>query len=43
MPLHKTTGSQSVSSAHLAPAGMAGFVLANDSMSSNQSGEGDIR
>jgi len=28
---------------HLAPAGMAGFVLANGSMSSNQSGEGDIR
>ncbi|WP_145032548.1 class I SAM-dependent DNA methyltransferase [Caulifigura coniformis] len=29
--------------AHLAPAGMAGFVLANGSMSSNQSGEGEIR
>ena len=28
---------------HLAPAGVAGFVLANGSMSSNQSGEGDIR
>lgn len=28
---------------HLAPAGCAGFVLANGSMSSNQSGEGDIR
>jgi type I restriction enzyme M protein len=28
---------------HLAPYGMAGFVLANGSMSSNQSGEGDIR
>jgi type I restriction enzyme M protein len=28
---------------HLAPRGMAGFVLANGSMSSNQSGEGDIR
>jgi type I restriction enzyme M protein len=28
---------------HLAPAGMAGFVLANGSMSSNQSGEGAIR
>jgi type I restriction enzyme M protein len=28
---------------HLAPGGMAGFVLANGSMSSNQSGEGDIR
>ncbi len=28
---------------HLAPFGMAGFVLANGSMSSNQSGEGDIR
>jgi type I restriction enzyme M protein len=28
---------------HLAPAGIAGFVLANGSMSSNQSGEGDIR
>ena len=27
----------------LAPHGMAGFVLANGSMSSNQSGEGDIR
>jgi len=27
---------------HLAPHGMAGFVLANGSMSSNQSGEGDI-
>jgi type I restriction enzyme M protein len=28
---------------HLAPAGFAGFVLANGSMSSNQSGEGGIR
>ncbi len=28
---------------HLAPRGIAGFVLANGSMSSNQSGEGDIR
>ncbi|MBN2464612.1 N-6 DNA methylase, partial [candidate division WOR-3 bacterium] len=28
---------------HLAPTGMAGFVLANGSMSSQQSGEGDIR
>jgi type I restriction enzyme M protein len=28
---------------HLAPTGAAGFVLANGSMSSNQSGEGDIR
>ena len=28
---------------HLAPIGLAGFVLANGSMSSNQSGEGDIR
>lgn len=28
---------------HLAPSGVAGFVLANGSMSSNQSGEGDIR
>jgi len=28
---------------HLAPQGMAGFVLANGSMSSNQSGEDDIR
>jgi type I restriction enzyme M protein len=28
---------------HLAPTGIAGFVLANGSMSSNQSGEGDIR
>ena len=28
---------------HLAPNGVAGFVLANGSMSSNQSGEGDIR
>lgn len=28
---------------HLAPSGMAGFVLANGSMSSNQSGEGEIR
>ncbi len=27
---------------HLAPQGMAGFVLANGSMSSNESGEGDI-
>jgi type I restriction enzyme M protein len=27
---------------HLAPQGMAGFVLANGSMSSNQSGEGEI-
>jgi len=28
---------------HVAPNGFAGFVLANGSMSSNQSGEGDIR
>ena len=28
---------------HLSPNGTAGFVLANGSMSSNQSGEGDIR
>jgi type I restriction enzyme M protein len=28
---------------HLAPHGMAGFVLANGSMSSDQSGEGEIR
>ena len=28
---------------HLAPRGIVGFVLANGSMSSNQSGEGDIR
>ena len=28
---------------HLAPRGVAGFVLANGSMSSNQSGEGEIR
>ena len=28
---------------HLAPTGMAGFVLANGSMSSNSSGEGEIR
>ena len=28
---------------HLAPGGIAGLVLANGSMSSNQSGEGDIR
>src|SRR5213594_378413 len=28
---------------HLAPNGLAGFVLANGSMSSNQSGEGEIR
>ena len=28
---------------HLTPNGVAGFVLANGSMSSNQSGEGDIR
>ncbi len=28
---------------HLAPTGLAGFVLANGSMSSNQSGEGEIR
>jgi len=28
---------------HLAPQGVAGFVLANGSMSSNTSGEGDIR
>ncbi|MBY0549685.1 MAG: type I restriction-modification system subunit M [Candidatus Obscuribacterales bacterium] len=28
---------------HLAPSGTAGFVLANGSMSSNTSGEGDIR
>ena len=28
---------------HLTPAGLTGFVLANGSMSSNQSGEGEIR
>jgi type I restriction enzyme M protein len=28
---------------HLSPTGVAGFVMANGSMSSNQSGEGDIR
>ena len=28
---------------HLAPTGVAGFVLSNGSMSSNQSGEGEIR
>jgi type I restriction enzyme M protein len=28
---------------HLAPTGLAGFVLANGAMSSNQSGEGEIR
>ena len=28
---------------HLAPAGVAGFVLANGSMLSNQSGKGEIR
>jgi type I restriction enzyme M protein len=28
---------------HLSPMGLAGFVLANGSMSSNQSGEGEIR
>lgn len=28
---------------HLAPSGIAGFVLANGSLSSNQSGEGEIR
>ncbi|MCK9463920.1 MAG: SAM-dependent methyltransferase, partial [Proteobacteria bacterium] len=28
---------------HVAPTGLAGFVLANGSMSSNQSGEGEIR
>jgi type I restriction enzyme M protein len=28
---------------HLAPTGLAGFVLANGSISSNQSGEGEIR
>lgn len=28
---------------HLSPRGMAGFVLANGSMSSNQAGEGEIR
>lgn len=28
---------------HLSPSGIAGYVLANGSMSSNQSGEGDIR
>jgi type I restriction enzyme M protein len=28
---------------HLTPTGLAGFVLANGSMSSNQSGEGEIR
>ena len=27
---------------HITPQGMAGFVLANGSMSSNQSGEGEI-
>jgi type I restriction enzyme M protein len=29
--------------AHLAPSGTAGFVMANGSLSSNQSGEGEIR
>jgi type I restriction enzyme M protein len=29
--------------AHLAPRGMAGFVLANGALSSNQAGEGEIR
>jgi len=28
---------------HLAPSGLAGFVLANGSMNSNTSGEGEIR
>jgi type I restriction enzyme M protein len=28
---------------HLSPTGLAGFVLANGSMSSNTSGEGEIR
>jgi type I restriction enzyme M protein len=28
---------------HLSPSGIAGFVLANGSMSSNTSGEGEIR
>jgi type I restriction enzyme M protein len=28
---------------HLAPTGLAGFVLANGNMSSNQSGKGEIR
>jgi type I restriction enzyme M protein len=28
---------------HLSPTGVTGFVLANGSMSSNQSGEGEIR
>src|SRR5262249_12097960 len=28
---------------HLSPSGVAGFVLSNGSMSSNQSGEGEIR
>jgi hypothetical protein len=28
---------------HLAPTGLTGFVLANGSMSSSQSGEGEIR
>jgi len=28
---------------HLAPTGLAGFVLSNESMSSNTSGEGEIR
>ncbi len=28
---------------HLAPNGIAGFVLSNGSMSSTQSGEGEIR
>ena len=28
---------------YVAPTGVAGFVLANASMSSNQSGEGEIR
>jgi len=28
---------------HLAPQGMAGFVLANGRMSAHQSGEGEIR
>lgn len=38
-----TDAKNAISIHHLAPQGMAAFVLANGSMSSNQSGEGDIR
>ena len=37
----RQVGKTTAASHHLAPQGMAGFVLANGSMFSNQSGEGE--